>query len=202
MRPPLPPRSSSRAVSARRLEGPLARLTGGLLAGTLILAGATGVEAQAAHPGHDGAGSYADHLDRAIKALAPDEIEGLRSGEGMGFALAAELNGVPGPRHVLELAEELGLDAGQVEVVQAIRHRMTGAARRLGERIVEAEMHLDAAFAQGHATADLVVDLTGRIGQWRGELRGVHLLAHLETAEVLSGEQIRAYQRLRGYNRS
>ena len=33
----------------------------------------------------------------------------LRAGRGMGLALAAELNGYPGPAHVLELADKLDL---------------------------------------------------------------------------------------------
>ncbi len=49
-------------------------------------------------------GSYA-----GIKALSAEQIADLRTGRGMSFALAAELNGCPGPRHVLKLAEQLGL---------------------------------------------------------------------------------------------
>ena len=36
-------------------------------------------------------------------------------------------------------------------------------------------------------------------GRARGELRAVHLRAHLETAAVLSAEQTAAYVRMRGY---
>jgi hypothetical protein len=38
----------------------------------------------------------------------------LLSGQGSGFAKPAELNGYPGPAHVLELAGPLGLDAPQL----------------------------------------------------------------------------------------
>jgi hypothetical protein len=47
---------------------------------------------------------YAGQQTRAIKALSPEDLAGLLNGEGMGMAKAAELNGYPGPVHVLELA--------------------------------------------------------------------------------------------------
>ena len=52
---------------------------------------------------------YAGMQERPVKALSADEIADLRAGRGMGFALAAELNGYPGPVHVLEHADALGL---------------------------------------------------------------------------------------------
>ena len=50
---------------------------------------------------------YAGQQTRAIKALSDDEIAAFLNGEGMGFAKAAELNGYPGPAHVLTLAQKL-----------------------------------------------------------------------------------------------
>ena len=50
---------------------------------------------------------YAGQQARAIKALSDDDIAALRKGEGMGVAKAAELNGYPGPAHVLVLAADL-----------------------------------------------------------------------------------------------
>jgi hypothetical protein len=47
------------------------------------------------------ASPYAGQQTRAIKALAPEDLAALRNGEGMGMAKAAELNGYPGPAHVL-----------------------------------------------------------------------------------------------------
>ena len=52
-------------------------------------------------------GPYAGQRQRSIKALSESDITGLRSGNGAGFAKAAELNGYPGPAHVLELAGPL-----------------------------------------------------------------------------------------------
>ena len=50
---------------------------------------------------------------REVKALSAEQMTALAAGRGMGSALAAELNGYPGPLHVLELADPLGLSEGQ-----------------------------------------------------------------------------------------
>jgi hypothetical protein len=57
---------------------------------------------------------YAGLEARSIKTLSDQQIGDLRAGRGMGLALAAELNGYPGPMHVLELADALGLSANSV----------------------------------------------------------------------------------------
>lgn len=142
---------------------------------------------------------YRGQESREIKALSADEVRGLQEGAGMGLAKAAELNGVPGPRHVLDLATDLELGSGQRERVQAIYDQMSSAARELGARIVELERTLDHGFA-GHAIDAAAVErLAGEIGELGGRLRAVHLVAHLRTAEVLSHEQIARYAELRGY---
>ena len=56
---------------------------------------------------------YAGMQARPIKALSDQQIADLKAGRGMGLALAAELNGYPGPLHVLELADKLDLSAEQ-----------------------------------------------------------------------------------------
>jgi hypothetical protein len=56
---------------------------------------------------------YAGMQGRSIKALSDQQIADLNTGRGMGLALAAELNGYPGPSHVLELADKLELSAEQ-----------------------------------------------------------------------------------------
>src|ERR1700737_107196 len=71
---------------------------------------------------------YAGQQARSIKALSADDVAALLKGEGMGMAKAAELNGYPGPAHVLTLASELGLTDSQRQQVQAIVDRMSAAA--------------------------------------------------------------------------
>jgi hypothetical protein len=54
---------------------------------------------------------YAGMQTRPIKALSKQQVVDLKAGRGMGLALAAELNGYPGPIHVL--SDKLGLTPEQ-----------------------------------------------------------------------------------------
>ncbi|MDP6407194.1 MAG: hypothetical protein QF797_18525 [Alphaproteobacteria bacterium] len=145
------------------------------------------------------ASPYAGQEQRQIKALSAAEVDDLEAGRGMGLAKAAELNHYPGPRHALDLASELGLDAAQTEATRRIFDAMSADAQALGRRIVTAERELDGAFAEGKFDQDGLKQSTAAIAILRGELRFVHLRAHLELKAVLSADQIRHYDRLRGY---
>lgn len=142
---------------------------------------------------------YAGQQGRAIAGLSEADRDDLRAGRGWGLAKPAELNGWPGPVHVLELADALDLTEAQRGEVTAIFDRMQETARRLGADYIAAEAALDAAFAGGEVSPDRLADLTGEAGRVRNELRAVHLAAHLETRPVLSQHQIMIYNRLRGY---
>ena len=52
---------------------------------------------------------YAGEEKREIKSLSETDIEELKNGQGWGLAKAAELNGVPGPAHLLEMKNEIDL---------------------------------------------------------------------------------------------
>lgn len=149
---------------------------------------------------HEHRSPYADQEHTGIAALDAEELRGLLEGEGMGLARAAELNGYPGPKHVLELAEELELSAEQRSAVEEVRLRMSEAARALGEEVVEAERLLDRRFEHEHIDAETVRELTEQIGLLMGRLRAAHLVAHLETRTLLSDEQTARYDTLRGYD--
>jgi Spy/CpxP family protein refolding chaperone len=142
---------------------------------------------------------YAGDERREIKALADEEVEALLSGQGMGLAKAAELNHYPGPRHVLELANELELSPEQRTQTQVVLARMRGEATALGRRIVERERALDADFAKGDIDAARLRAATTEIARLQGELRAAHLAAHLEMRRLLSPRQIAKYDALRGY---
>jgi Spy/CpxP family protein refolding chaperone len=163
-----------------------------------ILAAALFVATPAAAQ-HDHTSPYAHQERSEIAALTPQELSDLLAGAGMGMAKAAELNHFPGPRHVLELADSLRLTDSQRTRVDAIRTRMAGEAVRLGERIVAKERELDTRFVHGHIDADALRALTAEIARLQGELRYVHLAAHIETKAVLDGGQVQLYDRLRGY---
>jgi hypothetical protein len=143
---------------------------------------------------------YAGQQTRTIKALSDDDIAALRKGEGMGMAKAAELNGYPGPVHVLALAAQLKLTETQQRDVTAIFERMTAASKPLGGELIAQEQALDQLFAKGEITPDRLVAATATIGELQGRLRSVHLVAHLETRALLNADQIARYQQLRGYD--
>ena len=145
---------------------------------------------------------YAGQQTRGIKALSDEDLAALRKGEGMGMAKAAELNGYPGPAHVLQLAAQLGLTEAQRRDVQAIFDRMSAAAKPLGAELIERERALDQLFAKGDISPDRLAAATAAIGELQGRLRTVHLAAHLETRALLNPDQIARYQQLRGYGDS
>jgi len=145
------------------------------------------------------AGPYAGQQARTVKALSDEEIAALRNGEGMGMAKAAELNGYPGPVHVLAFAAQLGLTEGQRHDVQAIFDRMSGAAKPLGAELIAQEQALDQLFAKGEITPDRLAAATAAIAELQGRLRLVHLRAHLETRALSAPNQIARYEQLRGY---
>src|SRR6187200_3316429 len=90
---------------------------------------------------------YAGMQARQIKALSEQQISDLDAGRGMGLALAAELNGYPGPSHVLELADKLGLSADQRRKVQGLFDSMKAEALPIGAKLIEQESELDRLFA-------------------------------------------------------
>ena len=97
---------------------------------------------------------YAGQQSRSIKALSEGDIAALQNGDGMGMAKAAELNGYPGPRHVLALAAELHLTEAQANQTNALYDRMSAAARPLGAELIERERLLDQLFAKGEITPE------------------------------------------------
>jgi Spy/CpxP family protein refolding chaperone len=117
----------------------------------------------------------------------------------MGLARSAELNGHPGPLHVLELAEELRLTPEQRERVQAAFDRMKAKAKALGEDYVKAEQAVDGAFKSGTADAGEVAARVAEANRLLSEIRLAHLAAHIEITPLLTAEQRARYAELRGY---
>jgi Spy/CpxP family protein refolding chaperone len=145
---------------------------------------------------------YAGEQSRDLKALSEKEIASYLAGEGMGFAKSAELNSYPGPRHVLEAAEQLGLSDTQRETTQRVFDEMQAEAKRLGAAIVAKEAALERAF-RGRAITDAKLrEMLAELARLQGELRYAHLEAHLLTKNLLSREQIAKYDKLRGYGSS
>lgn len=143
---------------------------------------------------------YAGQQNRSIKALSISEIDGLKMGKGMGLAKAAELNHFPGPRHVLDEANKLSLSKDQLNQTNALFESMKKEAITVGSKIITAEKSLDELFASGKLSKKELEDKLNKIGQYRAKLRYVHLKTHLDQKKILSSQQIKHYDMLRGYS--
>src|SRR5919106_379833 len=151
------------------------------------------------HAPHGMDAPYTGLETRDIKALSPEQVADLRAGRGMGLALAAELNGYPGPRHVLDLAGQLGLTTEQRAEAQRLLAEMQAQAIVLGEQVIAGEAALEGMFSEGAAAADSVQAAAIELGRLQGMLRAHHLHYHLAMRDLLSAYQVMRYQHLRGY---
>jgi Spy/CpxP family protein refolding chaperone len=161
----------------------------------LVIASVTAIAAQAA----SAAAPYVGLEQRSIKALSQDQIDDLRAGRGMGLALAAELNGFPGPKHVLELGDELALTPDQRQRTEVLFQEMQRQAVALGEQVIAGEEALDRLFLEGRPSEHQVEEATLALGLLQGKLRAHHLRYHLAMHELLSQDQVDRYRALRGY---
>lgn len=153
------------------------------------------------HPMPDGpaASPYVGMQGRAVKALSEQQTAGLRTGKGMAMALPAELNGYPGPAHVLELAQPLGLNEEQKSTAQKLFTQMQTETISLGEAVITAEAELDRIFSSKTVTPASLQAAVDRAARAQGQLRAAHLRYHLDMNDALSAEQRDRYARLRGY---
>jgi Spy/CpxP family protein refolding chaperone len=133
----------------------------------------------------------------SLLAQIPADRDVLLNAEGAGQAKYAEMNGYPGPKHVLDLADTLKLNQMQKKKVKEIFNEMESRAKELGQRIVRIEEEMNTAFRQGLVNEKSIKDDSEQIGRLRGRLRAVHLVAHLKTKELLSKEQRDLYKVLR-----
>jgi hypothetical protein len=164
----------------------------------VALVAAAGIPSMLGNVAAQSARPYAGMQARAIKALSAEQIADLKAGRGMRLALAAELNGYPGPRHVLELGDQLGLSDQQRADVQRLFDAITAEAVPLGEKLIAQEAELDALFARRAVTATSLNVATAAIGAIQAELRNTHKY-HLLTSGLLTAAQLQRYSELRGY---
>lgn len=144
---------------------------------------------------------YAGEEIRQIKALSAERMEGLLAGSGLGYAKVAELNGYPGPKHVLELADSLHLTEEQRVRSQETFERMHERAGRLGATLVRLERDLDHIFNSGGPVDTAAARATMlEIGHVDAELRWTHISAHLGQVDILTPHQRQRYAELRGYD--
>lgn len=146
---------------------------------------------------------YVGQETRQIKSLSPDDIEALQQGSGVvfgGMAKPAELNGFPGPKHTLELASQLNLTLEQKIDVESLFTEMQVSAIELGNKIIIIEQEINDQFTVKTITENALQELLNNSASLYGQLRNIHLKAHLATVEILSQDQVTLYNQLRGYN--
>lgn len=159
---------------------------------------AVGALSDAAQHGTETA-PYAGFQERTIKSLSDSDIKDIREGRGWGLALPAELNGRPGPVHVLELQDELDLSPDQVAQIQTIFEEMREDAVAAGDIFIEAERALSHAFRDASLDQERLTVLVNDAAEARARLRNIHLARHLMTPAILTPEQVQRYAVLRGY---
>lgn len=142
---------------------------------------------------------YIGQESREIKSLSEDAISQLKSGKGWGLAKAAELNGLPGPAHILQMKKEINLTKDQERKIQQLFNSMKSKAIPLGHELIELERALNNAFSDRSITRESLRDQLDKIAQVRMQLRYVHLETHLLTPGILSETQVKKYNLLRGY---
>jgi hypothetical protein len=143
---------------------------------------------------------YSGMQSRPIKALSDQQVADLKAGRGMGLALAAELNGYPGPSHLLELSEKLGLTSDQHSALQGMFEAMKAETIPIGEHLIVQEERLDRLFAEKTVSGQQLKDATRDIGDTQARLRNAHLSYHLQARAILQPSQINRYAELRGYS--
>ena len=138
----------------------------------------------------------AGEAQAAHHSFLDQERAAIERGEGFGMAMVADRNGYPGPKHVLELTAELQLTPEQQTAMEKLFAQMKAQALARGKELLLAEAQLDQMFAEGRPEAELQQQ-TNRVASLRGELRWVHLSAHLAARKLLTPQQLATYQHFR-----
>jgi hypothetical protein len=150
---------------------------------------------------HTHSSPYVGQQLREIKSLTPEDITELEEGGGWGLAKAAELNGMPGPSHVLKMKHDLRLTADQEASTRRIFARMRDDAIEEGKKLIAGETALEVGFRERSLDRRSLRERIREIEIGRSNLRYIHLAAHLEMMEVLKQDQFKLYNELRGYSR-
>lgn len=135
------------------------------------------------------------------QASVPADKESLENGEGAGMASYADVNGYPGPKHILEMQDQLNMSEEQRKDIESIFEAMSESALAKGDAIVRKEVELEKLFSEGKATEGEVKRLSREIGALRGELRAIHLAAHIQAKQILTEQQVSTYNSIRDHKR-
>lgn len=124
-----------------------------------------------------------------LGGVSGQEKEALLTGAGLGAGMIAMMNGYPGPKHVLEMGDELELTVAQRESIGTIYGNVKAESVKLGTELVEKDEALAALFASGSVKTGDVEKRAREIGELQGRVRAAHLNAHVETFEALTPAQ-------------
>ena len=129
--------------------------------------------------------------------LSEQQIADLKAGRGMGLALAAELNGYPGPSHLLDLASQLGLSPDQQAAIRTMFEAMKAEAIPIGDSLIGQEEALDRLFANHTVTPETLQAATARIGETQAA-RGPFEISSLDggAASAAASAAVRGAKRL------
>lgn len=158
----------------------------------------------AQHQQHGVESPYVGQEQRMIKSLTMQEIEELKAGSGTpfnGMAKPAELNGFPGPKHVLDAYKNgaLALSEDQHKKIQTLFEEMRAAAIPLGKSIISVEKQMDDAFKDSTINSEGLRNYINESADLYRKLRFVHLNSHLQMMSILNKDQVEKYNQLRGY---
>jgi len=128
----------------------------------------------------------------------PPDKDALLKGLGMGLATIADVNNYPGPKHVISLKTELRLTREQLKKTEALDKVVSSSAVAKGEEIVLAEEELYKFFEIGTISEKALRLQLEQIGKLRADLRFIHLQAHLRMKQILTSDQIKQYNEIRG----
>ena len=145
---------------------------------------------------------YKGQESRAIKSLSQDDIVELKKGGGWGLAKAAELNGYPGPSHLLKMKDKINLSSEQEAKIEVIFKNMKENAMVFGEKLIFLEKELNDSFSNKTISDTKLKTYVKDIMEVRSQLRLVHLSTHLQTPKILTQKQIDLYNGLRGYSKT
>lgn len=124
-----------------------------------------------------------------LSGVSEQEKEALLKGGGLGAGMIAMMNGYPGPKHVLEMGDELELTDAQRESIGTIYGKVKAESVKYGTELVEKDEALAAMFTSGSVDTGDVEKLAREIGELQGRVRAEHLNAHVKTYDALTPAQ-------------
>lgn len=128
-----------------------------------------------------------------LAALTPEQVRAIDAGEPFGDDAVAIKAGLPSPSWALEHAEEIGLAPDQVRDITALHDEMVEEAVKIGPRLLELEAELEKQFRTGRVRPGGMKKLVSEIATIEGDLRAIHLEAHLGMRALLTRDQLDAF---------